>query len=83
MLVKNTNNKSCKHSIMHNGECCCNCKHRYTLFVNNVPLRFVCLIKEEGNTFGMTLRGSRGHDLCEMYENVDSKDIVFKNLYIE
>lgn len=83
MLVQNKNNKYCKHSIIHNGECCCNCKNKYTLFINNVPLRFVCLIKENNEDYAMTLRGSIGHGLCEMYQSVDSKDTNFEDLYIE
>lgn len=65
MLIPNDNIKKCEHSIVDDGACCCNCRYRFVLMVDNCPIGFVCnnhyinhIVKVQNN----------GHGMCECHE---------------
>lgn len=70
MLFRNANSKSCRHSI-DEGDCCCNCAHKYTMFSNGFPCGQLCLIegRTENDTMFHWLKPNE-HSLCEMHITV-------------
>lgn len=67
MLIKNSINKKCNQSFV-DGECCCNCKHRYVSMVDNFPLGWFCGHPVfEGDIHFISFEG---HSMCEMHERV-------------
>ena len=78
MLIRNTNFKPCikkRGDEIYNGECCCNCRHRYIVFSRMIPLGYVCYIN-----FGdcpentITRLPNDGYAFCECYEPVKFTD---------
>ena len=71
MLVRNKNSKYCFHSWAKNGECCCNCKFRYTLYVHGIPMGNYCGVnfdEEHPDNVSMLVPLSmEAHSMCEMH----------------
>lgn len=77
MLVANRNNKPCSLSFLDDGACCCNCKWRFTLMVDNSPIGYVC--NNKYLSYVLKLK-NHGHDMCECHEfvgiDVDKMEII-------
>lgn len=67
MLIPNKNNKDC--SFGYEKDCCCNCKYRYTVVSNGLPVGYVC----KNPIYGLEMRhlyGIGGHSMCECHERI-------------
>ena len=74
MLLRNTNFKPCTPKMsdeIYNGECCCNCRHRYVVLSRMAPLGYACCINF-GDSPANTIPKlpNDGHAFCECYEPV-------------
>ncbi len=68
MLIENHTDKDCRFSWVDNGDCCCNCIHRYLLVIDNFPIGFVCRLQfEDSDTEVLNDLKWSGHGLCEMH----------------
>ena len=85
MLVPNKNtNKQCTHYKHEKYLCCCTCRYRYTLMIDNVPLRFICmnkdisecssgilnLIEDDSSSFRLRLETDSSNPFAEMLNNM-------------
>lgn len=67
MLIASHTTEDCYKSFIDNGDCCCNCKHRYLLVTDdNFPLGYVCGVPfMQGE---LTFISENGHSMCECHE---------------
>lgn len=88
MLVSSHINSNCRHSIVSNGDCCCNCIYRYLLTTKDgFPIRYVCNIPpnphrgEDGFILNLDYYG---HGLCEMHQRIsEPRDPSVLKIYTE
>lgn len=74
MLIESHTDKDCKFSLVDNGDCCCNCIHRYLLAVDNFPITFICKLRfDDSNNEMLVDLGRDGHAMCEMHVRTTKK----------
>lgn len=90
MLIPSHINTDCRHSIVDNGDCCCNCVFRYLLTTKDgFPIRFVCKLEFPHEDSYVINLDQYGHGLCEMHQrenechplNVDKLDIEIREAW--
>jgi hypothetical protein len=70
MLIPSHHDIRCKDGF-YDGECCCNCIHRYLIVDDNTgfPMGYVCATPIMGGE--LSFISYEGHGLCECHENIN------------
>lgn len=82
MLVNKYRNEDCRLSIVGNGDCCCNCIHRYLLMVDNFPIGYYCGVFKDIPDCSLMYRSLNGHGICEMHHRKGAnkpEDLIIEN----
>lgn len=81
MLINSYTDKDCRKSWVDNGDCCCNCIHRYLLVVDNFPMGYYCGVFKDESDDGLIHISRHGHGMCEMHRRKGEKSA--KDMTIE
>lgn len=73
MLINSYTDKDCQKSWVDNGDCCCNCIHRYLLVVDNFPMDYYCGLFKDESDDGLIRISRDGHGMCEMHRRKHEK----------
>lgn len=73
MLINSYTNKDCRKSWVDNGDCCCNCIHRYLLMVDDFPMGYYCGVFKDVLNDGLIYISRSGHGMCEGHQRKGEK----------
>lgn len=81
MLINSYTDKNCRKSWVDNGDCCCNCIHRYLLMVDDFPMGYYCGVYKDMGNDSLIHISIDGHGMCEMHQKKGEKSA--KDMTIE
>lgn len=73
MLINSYTDKDCRKSWVDNGDCCCNCIHRYLLMVDDFPMGYYCGVFKDVLNNGLIYISRSGHGMCEGHQRKGEK----------
>lgn len=73
MLINSYTDKDCRKSWVDNGDCCCNCIHRYLLMVDDFPIGYYCGVFKDVLNDGLIYISRSGHGMCEGHQRKGEK----------